>query len=134
MSSKEVLLEDLKAMSEQLSSQVRTISVGVVVLVWGGLIGESATVMAIFSGSPKRMLVTGGLAFGALFVDFLQYVTGYLLSRSQLRKMECSGENDVKYNYKSPAYRLRGCFFWTKQILMALSVIALGWCAAVSLF
>ena len=126
MSDKQQIIDDLNVMSAQVSFQIRTIAIAIIVLVWGGLIGESKILLEFFFGSPRLMFLPGGLALLALIMDYLQYVVGYIHTHNHLRKMEKSGQEDVKYHYRCFTYRLRTSLFWSKQVCLLLSVVALG--------
>lgn len=121
MPSKDKIIEDLQAISDQISSQVRTLAISLMAIAWGALIGEPEPLKKVIGNHVFELLMMGGLAFAALLVDWFQYVTGYMCSRSILRNVEKVGDTDGKYDYRGWHYRLRTWFFWGKQLLIIIA-------------
>ena len=97
---------------------------------WGLLIGESNVAKSVASASKKHLLVVGGLAILTMFLDFLQYVAGYINNHKLLKHMESSGLENAQYDYDSYSYRLRSWLFVGKQVALVVTVV---WLLAVVL-
>ena len=118
--------DELNFVTDKLSSQVRTTAAGALALAWGLLVGESPTAKAVASDLRWSLLVVGGLAVLALFVDFLQYFSGYLNTQRALRSVvkDKDGKEVGQYDDTALSYRLRRYFFRGKIAILAITV---GW-------
>jgi hypothetical protein len=131
MPKKSAILEELNFLTDQISTQIRTVALGVLVLTWGLLIGESQTIRSLGAAAKPQLLVTGGAAILTMFLDFLQYAAGYVNAKDVLARMERDHLDDAPYDYKSWSYRLRLFFFHAKCWLLSVTVMwflfVLGW-------
>lgn len=120
-------------MTEKLSSQTRTTAIGVLALTWGLLIGDSPAAKAISVQLKPGLLLLGAASVCVLFFDFLQYVAGYLATKSVFEDLERrKAQEKGEYDYEKLSYRLRKFFFTAKQVVLILTVVTLfvvigGW-------
>jgi len=123
---KSKIQDELNFVSDKLSSQVRTTALGALALSWGLLVGESPTAKAVANDLKWNLLAVGSLAVLALFVDFLQYLAGYLNARKAFKSVvvDASGKEVGQYDDEAWSYRLRRFFFFAKMVVLAISV---GW-------
>jgi hypothetical protein len=122
---KEKILSQLDVVSDKLSTQVRTTTLGVLALTWGLLVGDSPTAQAISLKLRPSLVVLGGAAVFVLFLDFLQYFAAYLNVSEIRAQMEEKGLQETEYDYRSATHRLRIFFFWAKMIALMLTVVGL---------
>jgi hypothetical protein len=123
MPTKDKVIEDLNWLTDRLSTQVRTVALSVLALAWGLLIGDKEADKAIAMQRKWHLLGIGGTAVVVMFLDFLQYVSGYVNTHSLLKEMERTGANTGTYKTNSLSYRLRMFFFYGKQFLLAAAVL-----------
>lgn len=113
------VIEELRFLSDRISTQVRTIAIGLIGITWGLLIGKSG-----FVGHLKiKLLWVGSFALLAMFLDFLQYFCGYICTDNVRKGMEKEKKEEGIYDYRSWLYRLRSWFFWLKQIILIIVVV-----------
>lgn len=122
MPKKKDVLDELTSVSNRLSTQVRTVALGILALTWGLLVGDSTAAKDISSHWRGNLVALGGLAVFVMFLDFLQYVAGYRNVRALLRKMEKEGLEEARYDDTSWSWRLRLFFFNAKQWALAINV------------
>lgn len=126
MIEKSKIQDELNFVSDKLSSQVRTTALGALALSWGLLVGESPTAKAVANDLKWHLLAVGCLAVLTLFLDFLQYVAGYLNARAAFKNVikDAAGNEVGEYDDQAWSYILRKYFFYAKMIGLAISV---GW-------
>jgi len=117
------IIEELHFLSNRISTQVRMVSVCLIAVTWGLLMGTSSTTVAIAGEIKKHLLLIGFLAILAMFLDFLQYFCGYLDADRLRLRMEEKELRSGEYDYKAPLHRLRHWFFWAKQGVLSLAVV-----------
>jgi len=115
MPEKKKVIEELDFLSDRVSTQVRTVAVGLIIVTWGLLMGESRAVIPASGCLRTGLLSVGVLAVIAMFCDYLQYLSGYLNARSLLEDMEETGAQEGQYDKNVLSYQLRGFFFCVKQ-------------------
>jgi len=123
MVSKKNVMEEMDFLSDRISSQVRTIALGLLAITWGLLIGQSVVAAEISRDTKGGFLVIGTIAILSMFLDFLQYFFGYWNNRKLLNKMEEENKQEGEYNYLACSYRLRDAFFWIKQVSLMAGVL-----------
>ncbi len=108
--------EDLKTVGEHINEQVRSLALGLIVLVWLFLTGPIADRPVLAHPISDRTLVAiAVLSLMGLICNYLQYFFGYLNSRKIQLDAEAAGRTKVSYDYTASRYRLRNMFFWLKQ-------------------
>jgi hypothetical protein len=123
MPSLEKIIEELQSLSDRLSTQVRTIAIGLLAVSWTILVGESTTLRALAENLRPRLLIVICLSVGTLVVDFLQYFFGYLEVNKTRRAAENAGKSGAEYDYRSIFWILRSFLFWLKQIAVLVASI-----------
>lgn len=117
------IYDNLNFASDRLSTQIRTLTLGVLALVWLFLSG-SKDVSAINLGTSNRpLLAIAGLCVLTLLIDAVQYLASYLSSNSTRREAESKNQTEAEYDEASKLRRLQQACFWAKQISSALATI-----------
>ncbi len=125
MVSKTEVLSELGSVTDKLSSQVRTTAVAVLALSWGLLVGDSPVAKAISTQLRASLILLGGASVAVLFLDFLQYFAGYFSTKRVFDEIENAGATEGQYDYSGLAWGLRKFFFWAKQVMLIVTVLAL---------
>jgi len=115
------ILERQKETSDKISTQVRTIALGVLALTWGTLTNSSATAEEITKHFLPMLLLADLFAILALIFDFAQYACSYQVARDAYlnRDRETNlGDYDEESEFFKWQYRL----FRAKQVSTALAV------------
>ena len=115
--------DDLDFVTDRISTQVRTIALGVLALAWLFLAGGKETPALGLQQSVRSLLGVAALAVGALLCDYLQYVAGYLAANSVRQRAETAKKATALYNYRDVRYGLRKVLFWLKQGLAAAATV-----------
>ena len=127
MANKKDVLERLHFVTDRLSTQVRTLGLGILAVTWGVFIGDSPTAKNMSHVLKVPLLLAGAGSILAMLLDFLQYVAGYLDAQATLRTLEDSAKEDVKFDTRSLTYRLQTVFFTAKQwSLTSATIVLLG--------
>jgi len=116
--------KDLDWLCDRISTQVRTMSIGLLAITWGMLIGKPEISQPLPLWLKKNLLAISILALISLFSDFLQYIFGLWVVDSLRKSMEKKKQIEAEYDYGTIPYKLRGFFFWVK---LSLIVIACLW-------
>src|SRR5258708_29323662 len=124
----------LDVLTDKLSTQVRTLALGVLASSWGFLIGD--TVKSLPSWLKGRLVTIGILAVTVLLLDLLQYIFGFLVAQRAHRAIEkakSSGQQDPSVDYDSNdwAFRMSLVLFWGKVALLAMTA---AWLVKIGLF
>jgi hypothetical protein len=119
----EKVIEDLNWLSDRISTQVRTMSIGLLAIAWGLLIGKPEISQPLPLWLKKNLLAIGILALVVMLSDFLQYFFGLLVVDSLRKSMEKMKQTEAEYDYGTITYRLRKLFFWVKLFLVVIACI-----------
>lgn len=126
--------KELDTITGLLSTQVRTVVLGVLAVVWLFLSHNKDAPNLSISNHQTQLAWIAGLCVLALLADLLQYQFGYFSARKTMLLAETSGAKgatEVSYNSKAFPYRARLWMFWVKQfIAIAAAVWLLGLLAA----
>jgi hypothetical protein len=87
MVSKEDVRKELDFLTDQLSPQVRTTAFEALVFAWGLLVGDSAVARSIAGQLEWHLVAVGAMAVLTMFLDFAQYLAGYINVHSLYRTM-----------------------------------------------
>jgi len=117
------VVDELQWVSDRISTQIRTIGLGLIILTWGLIIGQPEIAGPIPASLTKNLLIIGVVALGTMFCDFLQYFFAYLNSDILRKKMEIKKLDEADYDYTAATYKLRTFFFWSKQVLLFVACI-----------
>jgi hypothetical protein len=115
--------EDLTTVGDKISTQVRTIAVGLLALVWLVLTGGDHAPSLLGTPSRPLLVFVALLCILTLVFDYLQYLCGWLSSDAVRKKADAESLDETSFNYDDVRYRLRNGFFWLKQILAMVSVV-----------
>ena len=119
----EKVIEDLNWLSDRISTQVRTMSIGLLAITWGLLIGKPEISQPLPLWLKKNLLAIGILTLVVMLSDFLQYFFGLLVVDSLRKSMEKMKQTEAEYDYGTITYRLRKLFFWVKLVLVVIACI-----------
>jgi hypothetical protein len=118
------IYEDLNFASDRLNSQTRTLTVGVLALVWLFLSGAKDVAALRLIAGKKQLLALAGLCVLTFVIESVQYFASYISSNAVRKEAEDRNQKEAAYDESSRIRLLQlGCF-WTKQIIAAL---AAGW-------
>ena len=120
------LYEELRFISDRISTQVRTIALSILAFCWLILAGSKDTAAIAQRFDPWMVSRTGVLAFAALILDYLQYLFGYLNADAIRSKAEKNNQQEIEYDYSDSRYILRVVMFWLKQAAIVAAVCLLG--------
>lgn len=124
MATESQILERQKEVSDRISTQVRTLAVSFLALVWLFLVpGQDGAPRLPNEINVTLLMVSGAAAVGSLIFDFLQYLASYLTVREALSAKPDDAPDDYEYgyDYDSFSYRVQSVFFWLKQVALAIS-------------
>lgn len=114
--------DDLTDVSNQISTQVRTLTLGVLAVAWLGLSG-SDEVKALNLSGDWQLAAIALLCIFTLGVDLAQYRFGYEMVLETLLGAEKARQKQAAYSRKNRWYRRRLAAFAIKQVLAALAAI-----------
>jgi hypothetical protein len=117
------IVEELRFISDRLSTQVRMLALGLLAVSWTILVGESAFLRKLSVDLGNSLLLISALSVFVLLLDFLQYVIGYVNAKKELDAAEAKGSTDVTFDPGRFTYRLRTLLFWTKQIVLVATLV-----------
>lgn len=130
------LLDRQREVTDKVSTQVRTLAIGLIAFTWTALTTDTPTVKAMAALVWPWLLLIAGFCFAALLADYGQYVCARLVVDEAYAYGQ-DGKGQFSYNTKTWAYRAQTWFYLLKQallgggILMAvttvLAVIVLKW-------
>jgi hypothetical protein len=118
--------DELDFVSDRISTQVRTIALSVLALVWLFLAGGKGTPALPAAPGRPWLLGVAAVIMAVLVADYLQYLFGYLATNAIRVRAEASGNDAADFDYRDPRYRLRAWLFWCKQVLALVAVIGLA--------
>jgi len=118
------IYENLNFASDRLSTQIRTLTLGVLALVWLFLSGSKDVPALKLGDTNVPLLVIAALCVLTLLIDVVQYWASYLSSDAVRREAESKSQTTAEYDETSLLRRLQQWCFWAKQIT---SVLATAW-------
>jgi hypothetical protein len=110
--------------SDRISTQVRTLAVGVLAVVWLFLSGSKDVAALNLSAGKRQLLTVAGLCVLTLLIDAVHYVASYLSSNAVRKAAEKANKTEAEYDVNSAMRRVQETCFWAKQIT---SVLATAW-------
>ncbi|MDZ7292247.1 MAG: hypothetical protein ONB44_15925 [candidate division KSB1 bacterium] len=128
------IIEELQFLSDRISTQVRTIAVSLIALVWAMFVGGKEAPNLPSLPERRQLLIAAGLALATMFCDYLQYFFGYLATNLVRKRAEADPKAPAEYDYSDWRYRLRVIMFWAKQALLGVAVVYVAVLLAQSLF
>lgn len=118
------IYKDLDAVTDKISTQVRTITVGTLAMTWLFLSHDKSAPSLSATTHVVQLMCIATLCVLTLLEDLLQYQAGYFSSRNTQLAAERTGEAETSYKSNSFSYRARIFFFWAKQ---TTSIAAAVW-------
>lgn len=118
------IYENLNFASDRLSTQIRTLTLGVLALVWLFLSGSKDVPALKLGFTNEPLIAIAALCVLTLLIDAAQYWAYYLSSNAVRRKAEKASKTEAEYDETSFLRRLQQFCFWTKQIS---AVLATAW-------
>jgi hypothetical protein len=118
---KKEVIDDMNALSAQLSERTRSVAGGIIAIWWALLVGsrtDDAT-------SQLKALLIGPVALAAVtfMIDFVQFSAGYYLTWHRFRLAEKSGSDEINFDASDWRYRLRLRCFQVKQITVGIALV-----------
>ena len=115
MPHREEILERWNFFADRMSTQVRTIAIGLLATAWALLIGKLEVTRNMVAELETHFFLIGALAIFTLVLDFLQYLSGFLNTHKLVAKMDRHNLDEADYEY-DVLYKLNDIFFWAKQV------------------
>ena len=115
------IYERLDFASDRLSTQIRTLALGVLALVWLFLSGSRDVADLKLNVGKKQLLAIAALCVLTLLIDAAQYWASYLSSNSVRRTAETSHKKEAEYDETTWTRRLQQGSFWAKQLTALLA-------------
>ncbi|MCZ8158381.1 MAG: hypothetical protein O9256_00560 [Rhizobiaceae bacterium] len=125
MLSKAELRQELQNLSSRISETTRTISLGVLALVWLFLAGGGDKPVLRADPDSDLLVVSGLCVLLSLLADYLQYLFGYWDTRNVFARMEKEHQETAQYDSTGLLYRARGFAFKLKQFFAVFALVAL---------
>ena len=124
----------LDALSDRISTQVRTLSIGVLAIAWLFLSKGKDVPQLSISHHEVQLAGIALFTIVAIVLDLAQYQVGYIYSIKLLRKAENANASSLSYDKNHPLYRARIAFFLIKQFSVCISAIWLIFLLAWAIF
>ena len=115
--------ERLVQVSDRISTQVRTLAIGVLAILWALWTTDSAAARNISGYLRYQGFWLAAVAVLALLSDFGQYVSGYVNSLLVKKRMEDQKVDKALLDYSAPLYVCQNILFFVKQALVAICTI-----------
>jgi hypothetical protein len=122
----EDVYSELHFLSDRLSSQVRTVALSIIALVWLFVAGGSQAPSLPEPPGKVTLLRIALLSLTCLLLDYLQYVFGYFATEHVRKAADSAGVRTAEYDYTEWRYRVRTALFWIKQVAVLIAVVWLG--------
>src|SRR5205823_9192939 len=106
--------KDADAVTDKISTQIRTLGLGLLAFTWGALVSQAQIARDLTAARKWQLLIISLLAIVGLLADFLQYVFGYRVILAAIKRMDREKIIETTFE-KSIAYRLRFFLFYLKQ-------------------
>ena len=118
----EKIHEDLDFATDRISTQVRTLTFGILALVWLFLSGNK-DVPILKIGGREPLLMIAGLCIATLLIDVTQYWSMYRSARQVLQHADDNKLTEAEYDNKRLMRRMQQACFWLKQVLAAIAAV-----------
>jgi hypothetical protein len=113
---KEIYAE-LDFLSDRLSTQIRTLALGVLAIVWLFLAGLKDAPALKLASSTRPLIGIGLLCILGILCDYLQYLFGYRATLDAKKRAEDSTTQTASYNYDDWRWKGRMWCFRLKQVV-----------------
>jgi len=111
----ETILENARFFSDKISTQLRTISIGILSIAWLSISGNKEIPEKLRTLYQPSFWGIANLVILALFLDILHYIFGYLNSKNAIK----NGYFDIE----SRIAKTQNILFWLKILPIAISCI-----------
>jgi hypothetical protein len=91
------IVKDADAISDKISTQVRTLGLGLLAFTWGALASQVQIARDLAAARKWQLLLISLIAILGLFTDLLQYVFAYQLTLTTIRKMDEERKSEGRY-------------------------------------
>ena len=116
------ICDDLNFSSDRLSSQLRTLTFGILAVVWLFL-SRNKEVSALKIGSSGALLGIVFLCVLTLLIDATQYWASYVSANAVRKAAERANREEAEYDEGSSLRRLQQMCSWSKQITALLAAV-----------
>lgn len=117
------VVEELRFISDRISTQVRTLALGLLAISWAILVGDSSFLKQLSEQFGRNLLLIAAMSIFVLLLDFLQYVAAYAYVDGVRKKAESQGKAETDYPTGGLWRGLRSLFFWTKQAVLVVTLV-----------
>jgi hypothetical protein len=108
---------ELDFLSDRLSTQIRTLALGVLAIVWLFLAGLKDSPALRLASSTRPLVGIGLLCIIGILFDYLQYLFGYWATLDAKKSAEASTTKTASYDYDDWRWRARMWCFRLKQVV-----------------
>ena len=119
----ETIYDNLNFATDRLSTQIRTLTLGDLALVWLFLSGNKEVPLLKLGGSTDPLLLIASLCVITLLIDAIQYWAYYYSSKAVRIKAEAAGEEEAEYDESTFLFRVQMGSFWLKQFTAMLATL-----------
>lgn len=120
MVKKDFIIKEINFHSDKISTQIRAVAIGLLIVIWGILIEESKSISIVLK---KHLLGIASTALLAMFFDFLQYLFGYANNTALLHQMDEKKKNEIQYDYSDWRYKGQRYCFRLKIIITFIAFV-----------
>jgi len=117
------IYKDLDFATDRLSTQIRTLTLGVLALVWLFLSGGKDIPALKLRAGNRQLLAIAGLCVLTFLIDAVQYWALYRSANTVRREAEGHNRKEAEYDEASLVRRLQHGCFWAKQTTALLATI-----------
>ena len=117
------IYKELDWLTDRLSTEVRTVALGVLAVAWGLLMSDKGPTQEVAQQRKWHLLFIGGGCVLVLFLDYLQYFAGYINTSEVRKSYEKDPPVQTTYQSKKVSWFFRRFFFVAKQVALAAVVI-----------
>ncbi len=126
MATQKDVLDRKKDVTDRISTQVRTLSLGVLVYVWGVMGASPGTLAATLARQfPVTLLCMALFAVLALATDYLHYFFATIVVDDVLHNPKSKETGVYDFHSRKWSYRAQQAAYWSKQLWCILAVLAL---------
>ncbi|HEY0263940.1 MAG TPA: hypothetical protein VGC07_05405 [Granulicella sp.] len=113
-----------REVTDKISTQVRTISAGMVLFAWSVMSASANTMLAkIADREGSWVSLVALFAIFALVSDYIQYVLGLRVTDITLAHPKDAAKTKYEFPVEKPVYKAQYVFFWAKQIFCFAAVL-----------
>jgi hypothetical protein len=110
------IYDDLNFATDRLSTQVRTLVLGILALVWAFLSGNKDVLPLRLGASKEPLVLIGAICILTLVLDLLQYMCLYVSANQVRQRAEAANDDTAEYDERGGIRRIQRFLFWAKQV------------------